>query len=61
MKKTWVKLTYFDRREILGFAFLVVIARSVAVISLAMMEEFGRKCLQLPQRILLMRQLFNEC
>ena len=50
-----MKSAYSDRREILGFALSVAIASSVAVVSLAMMGEFGKKCLQLSQRILLIR------
>ena len=61
LEKTCVKLVYSDRREALGFAFSVAMASLVAIVSLATTGEFWRKCLQSPQRILLMRQLFREC
>ena len=52
-EKTWAKSAYSDRREVLGFAFSVAMTSSVTIVSLAMNGEFRRKCLQLPQRILL--------
>ena len=61
LEKTWAKLAYSKGRETLGFAFSVATASSVAVVTLAIIGEFGRKCLQLSWRILLMRQLFKEC
>ena len=61
LEKTRVKSLYFKGRCTLGFAFLVAMASLVAVVSFATIGEFRRKCLQLPLRILLMRQLFREC
>ena len=55
-----MKLEYSDGRETLGFAFSVAMTSSVAVVSLAMNGEFGRKRLQSPRRILLICQLFRE-
>ena len=55
LEKTLVKSAYSDGRETLGFTFSVVMVSSVAIVSLVMMGEFGRKCLQSPQRILLMK------
>ena len=43
LEKTWAKSAYSDGRETLGFAFLVAIASSVAIVSLAMNREFRRK------------------
>ena len=56
-----MKLAYSDGRETLDFAFSVAMASSVAIVSLATNREFGRKCLQSSQRILLIWQLFREC
>ena len=44
LEKTWTKLAYSNERKTLGFACLVVIASSVAVVSSATMREFERKC-----------------
>ena len=51
LEKTWGKSAYFDRRETLGFAFLVAMASLVAIVNLVMKEEFGRQHLQLPWRV----------
>ena len=48
LEKTWVKSAYSDRRETLSFAFSVVMASSVAIVSLATNRKFRRKCLQSP-------------
>ena len=61
LEKTWAKSAYSDRRETLGFTFSVVMVSSVTIVSLATMEEFGKKHLELSQRILLMKWLFREC
>ena len=53
LEKTWMKSAYSDGSETLGFAFSVVMASSVAIVSLAMNGEFRRKHLQLLRRILL--------
>ena len=45
LKKTWAKLVYSDGRETLCFAFSVTIVSLVAIVSLVMTEELGRKCL----------------
>ena len=60
LEKTWAKSAYSDRSETFCFAFSVVIASSVTVVSFATIEEFGRNHLQLPQMTQLMRQLFRE-
>ena len=48
LEKTWAKLAYSNRRETFGFTFSVVMESSVAVVSLATMEESGRNLLQSP-------------
>ena len=53
LEKTCAKSVYSDRSEILGFAFFVAMASSVAMVSLTMNGEFERNLLQSPQRILL--------
>ena len=44
-EKTWVKFVYSDGRETFGFTFSVVMASSVAIVSLAMNREFRRNLL----------------
>ena len=53
LEKTWAKSAYSDGSETFGFIFSVVMASSVAVVSLTTNREFWRKHLQSSQRILL--------